>query len=160
VTTPAVTVDPPAGTPANGSASSTLATPGLAGISGIGAPGTVVGWAGTVDPPGVGPLAGIPASGDAISGPTAGLDGVALVSAQISFAADPAPGPGLSQTQGFPEFCPQLVFAPLVSGCHSVLDPMARGGLADTGMPILAGLLGLLLVGTGTLVYRRSRRVT
>ena len=56
--------------------------------------------------------------------------------------------------------CPQLVFEPLVSGCRSVLDPLGQGGLAATGMPILAGLLGLLLIGTGSLVYRRSRRMS
>jgi hypothetical protein len=158
VTTPAVGTGP-AATAVNGSASPAVATPSLAGIGGSGTAATA-GAGAVVDPAAAG-TSGIPAGGEAIVGPSAGLDPPALLSARrASGSADPAAGPGLSQNQGLPAFCPQLVFEPLVSGCRSVLDPLGQGGLAATGMPILAGLLGLLLIGTGSLVYRRSRRMS
>jgi hypothetical protein len=52
-------------------------------------------------------------------------------------------------------FCPQVAFAALITGCPSL--PGSVLGLAPTGKSIFAGLLGLLLVWTGALVYRRFR---
>jgi LPXTG-motif cell wall-anchored protein len=48
------------------------------------------------------------------------------------------------------------VFQPLVTGCQALLNQGTLGGLANTGSPILIALAGLLLIGTGSLVYRRS----
>jgi hypothetical protein len=68
-----------------------------------------------------------------------------------------------SQTpaQSAPMICPQLTFAPLVSGCESVLGPLngpLGEGLAHTGTPIALGLAGLFFIGVGGLLYRRSSR--
>ncbi|HZB97044.1 MAG TPA: hypothetical protein VE219_00445, partial [Candidatus Sulfotelmatobacter sp.] len=57
-----------------------------------------------------------------------------------------------------PSFCPQLVLSPLVAGCQSLLGPIMRRALAPTGMPLLIGLAGLLLVALGWALHRRSRR--
>jgi hypothetical protein len=56
-----------------------------------------------------------------------------------------------------PVFCPQLAFRPLVAGCEALSNPITGGGLADTGLPILIGLTGLLMVGAGWLLHVRSR---
>jgi hypothetical protein len=53
-------------------------------------------------------------------------------------------------------FCPQLAFRPLVAGCETLFNPITGGGLAETGLPILIGLTGLLTVGAGWLLYVRS----
>jgi hypothetical protein len=55
-----------------------------------------------------------------------------------------------------PTFCPQLGFPAAVAGCESLLGPAMDRALAPTGMPILVGLLGLLVMGIGWAIYRRS----
>jgi len=55
-----------------------------------------------------------------------------------------------------PGICSQVVFQPLIAGCSSLLGPITGGGLAHTGTPLEAGLLGLLLVLLGAVMYGRS----
>lgn len=77
-----------------------------------------------------------------------------------------ARGPGADGASGLlgppgldvPVICSQVVFQPLIAGCSSLLGPITGGGLARTGTPIEAGLLGLLLVLLGAVMYRLSAR--
>jgi hypothetical protein len=62
-------------------------------------------------------------------------------------------------SESIPMICPQLAFAPLVSGCESVLGPLngpVGEQLAHTGTPIAIGLAGLFFVALGAVLYRRS----
>jgi hypothetical protein len=73
-------------------------------------------------------------------------------------SAGPGAGSGLVADPGqqAPLVCPQLVFRPLIGGCESLLNPITRQGLASTGLSILLAVSGLLAMGAGWLVYRRS----
>jgi hypothetical protein len=86
-----------------------------------------------------------------------GASGVAAAAGRRDAAASTTPGSStvLAADQPARGFCPQVAFAALITGCPSL--PGSVLGLAPTGKSIFAGLLGLLLVWTGALVYRRFR---
>jgi hypothetical protein len=167
--TPSVSVTTPAGSatvsdPAWGVPPGSVSTPTGAGVS---LPtGALPSWGGStyastaLDPAGIanpGAVAalGILAGGETVGGLSAGLSEAAF-GTSLSASVNPA---SADTGQGTPMVCPELVFAPLIAGCQTLFNP-ANGsvpGLASTGMPILSGLAGLLLIGIGGLVYRRSR---
>jgi LPXTG-motif cell wall-anchored protein len=78
-----------------------------------------------------------------------------------SAGASPAgASPALQDPGPVATICPQLAFTPLITGCQTVLAPLSGpvlSRLAHTGSPILLALAGLLLVGLGAILYRRSR---
>jgi hypothetical protein len=125
----------PAGLPAN--AASGLGT-GTAGTTAAG----VLGFD---------PLA-IAVGGESITGLSPGFEQSGFGSSAAAAGGSAAVAPD----QQLPLACPQLVFQPLVTGCQALLNQGTLGGLANTGSPILIALAGLLLIGTGSLVYRRS----
>jgi hypothetical protein len=101
---------------------------------------------------GIDPL-GLAISGESITGLSSGLE-------QSGFGSSGAGAGGsaaVTPDQQSSLFCPQLAFQPLISGCQAVFEPGTSGGLANTGTPILIALVGWFLIGTGSLVYRRSR---
>ncbi|MDQ6789224.1 MAG: hypothetical protein M3075_00935 [Candidatus Dormibacteraeota bacterium] len=182
--TPSVSVTTPAGSatvsdPAGGVPPGSVSTPTGAGVSlptgalpswggstyastaldpaGIAIPGATSGGAGALSNPGAVAALGIPAGGETVGGLSAGLSEAAF-GTSLSASVNPA---SADTGQGIPMVCPELVFAPLIAGCQTLFNP-ANGsvpGLASTGMPILSGLAGLLLIGIGGLVYRRSRHL-
>jgi hypothetical protein len=86
--------------------------------------------------------------------------GAVAVGAATAHGGQASQGGG-TPLQSAPMICPQLAFAPLVSGCETVLGPLngpVGEKLAHTGTPIVLGLAGLFLVGIGTVLYRRSSR--
>lgn len=109
-------------------------------------------------------------NGSSISGGGAGGRGAAFDSA----AADTPPPPlrgkfnvaadsSVAACQGdcSQSLCPALVPAPLAVGCNTAsrLPALLGLGLASTGLPVLALLLGVLTFATGFVVTRRRRRV-
>jgi hypothetical protein len=183
--TPSVSVTTPAGSatvsdPTGGVPPGSVSTPTSAGVSlptgalpswggstyastaldpaGIAIPGATSGGAGALSNPGAVAALGIPAGGETVGGLSAGLSEAAF-GTSLSASVNPASAASADTGQGTPMVCPELVFAPLIAGCQTLFNP-ANGsvpGLASTGMPILSGLAGLLLIGIGGLVYRRSR---
>jgi hypothetical protein len=133
---------------------STYASPAL-DPAGVAIPGAVSGGASPLSNPGAVAALGIPAGGEAVGGLSAGLSEAAF-GTSLSASVNPA---SADTGQGTPMVCPELVFAPLVAGCQTLFNPVTGRvpGLASTGMPILSGLAGLLLIGIGGLVFRRSR---
>ena len=125
----------PAGLPAN-----------AAGGLGTGTTGTTA--AGVL---GFDPLA-IAVGGESITGLSPGFEQSGFGSSVAAAGGSAAVAPD----QQLPLVCPQLVFQPIVTGCQALLNQGTLGGLANTGTPVLIALAGLLLVGTGSLVYRRS----
>jgi hypothetical protein len=121
--------------------------------AGIATPGATSGGTGTLSNPGAVAALGIPAGGETVGGLSAGLSEAAF-GTSLSASVNPA---SADTGQGTPMVCPELVFAPLIAGCQTLFNPANGTGLASTGMPILSGLAGLLLIGIGGLVYRRSR---
>ncbi|MBJ7598478.1 hypothetical protein, partial [Candidatus Nephthysia bennettiae] len=90
------------------------------------------------------------------AGSTAGTVAVSAATAQGAQASQ-----GRTPPESAPMICPQLAFAPLVSGCEAVLGPLngpVGEKLAHTGTPIALGLAGLFFIGLGTVLYRRSSR--
>jgi LPXTG-motif cell wall-anchored protein len=71
-----------------------------------------------------------------------------------------ATDPSLQGPSPVATVCPQLAFAPMISGCQTVLgplsDPLSR--LAHTGTPVALALAGLIFMVLGALIYRRSKR--
>jgi hypothetical protein len=123
--------------------------------AGIAIPDATSGGTSALSNPGAVAALGIPAGGETVGGLSAGLSEAAF-GTSLSASVNPA---SADTGQGTPMVCPVLVFAPLIAGCQTLFNP-ANGsvpGLASTGMPILSGLAGLLLIGIGSLVYRRSR---
>jgi hypothetical protein len=70
-----------------------------------------------------------------------------------------SPGGGGADQQASSGFCPQLSFSPL-SSCQSLPAPVRAVGLAPSGTPLFVGLLGLLLIAAGVVLYRRPRRAS
>lgn len=66
------------------------------------------------------------------------------------------PGPVRATSQDAPVICSQLVFRPLVAGCQALLGPIGGAGLAPTGVPLLTGLVGVLLILVGGMTSWRS----
>jgi hypothetical protein len=97
------------------------------------------------------------ASGESITGLTAGLEQAGSPSAQGGLSGSGTPGTATDAGQQPSLFCPQLAFRPLIVGCLPISNPITGGGLANTGLPILIGLTGLLTMGAGWLLYVRSR---
>jgi hypothetical protein len=96
------------------------------------------------------------AGGESITGLTAGLEQAGSPSSRSVLTGSGSQGAATDAGQT-PVFCPQLAFQPLVAGCEALSNPITGGGLAETGLPILIGLTGLLVVGAGWLLYVRSR---
>jgi hypothetical protein len=95
------------------------------------------------------------------AGASAGSSGAAVAGSNPTGQASPVS----ASSQPVSTICPQLTFAPLVTGCQSVLGPLngplsgpVGQNLAHTGTPIALGLAGLLLIGLGAVLYRRSGR--
>jgi hypothetical protein len=180
---PSVSVTTPAGSatvsdpPGGGVPPGSVSTPAGAGVSlptgalpswggstyastaldpaGLAIPDATSGGTSALSNPGGVAALGIPAGGETVGGLSAGLSEAAF-GTSLSASVNPA---SADAGQGTPMVCPELVFAPLIVGCQTLFNP-ANGsvpGLASTGMPILSGLAGLLLIGIGSLVYRRSR---
>jgi len=124
-----------------------------AGLAANGAGGLGTGTAGTTAAGVLGfdPLA-IAVGGESITGLSPGFEESGFGSPVAAAGGSAAVPPD----QQLPLVCPQLVFQPLVTGCQALLNQGTLGGLANTGSPILIALAGLLLIGTGSLVYRRS----
>ena len=93
------------------------------------------------------------AGGESITGLTAGLEQAGSPSASGGLIGSGAQG--AAADSGL--FCPELVFRPLVVGCVPLPNPITGGGLANTGLPILIGLTGLLTMAAGWVLYVRSR---
>ncbi|MDQ6744117.1 MAG: hypothetical protein M3Z97_14595, partial [Candidatus Dormibacteraeota bacterium] len=149
-----------AGTPAAAGIGGTPALPsGLAPSSSL--PPGVIGSGAAIDPSSG---AAVTAAGGSTSlgerdyssaGSPATLTAVDGAAAQRSAAQPGTPA------QSAPMICPQLAFAPLVSGCESVLGPLngpVGETLAHTGTPIAIGVAGLFLLGLGGVLYRRSSK--
>jgi len=95
--------------------------------------------------------------GESITGLTAGLEQAGSPSSGGVLTGSGSPGAATDTGPQASVFCPQLAFRPLVAGCEALSNPITSGGLAETGLPILIGLTGLLMVGAGWLLYVRSR---
>jgi hypothetical protein len=168
VTDPSGAGVPPGSAGAPAGASVSLPTGALPGWSsspyassaldpaGVAIPGELVGGASPLSNPGAVAALGIPAGGEAVGSLSAGLSEAAF---GTSLSASVNPGASTDTGQGTPMVCPELVFAPLVAGCETLFNPVTGKvpGLASTGLPILSGLAGLLLIAIGCLLYRRSR---
>jgi hypothetical protein len=101
---------------------------------------------------------GILASGESITGLTAGLQQAGFPSSRAGLnGSGTQQGVAADVGQQGTVFCPQLAFRPLVVGCESLFNPITGEALAKTGLSILIGLTGLLTIGVGWLLYVRSR---
>lgn len=121
--------------------------------SGAAAPDSPAAPPGATNPPGAAPVNQMDATRDSASRSRTGAasrDSGADAGAS-GLASSPA-GPYV------PGICSQVAFQPLIAGCSSLLGRITGGGLAQTGTPVEAGLLGLLLVLLGALMYRLSAR--
>jgi hypothetical protein len=107
---------------------------------------------GPSDTPGAAPKVQMAATGDSAA------------SSRTSAMAGPGDGARGSDLRGIPAglrvpvICSEIVFQPLIAGCSSLLGPITGGGLARTGTPVEAALIGLLLVLVGAVMYRLSGR--
>jgi hypothetical protein len=107
---------------------------------------------GSLDTPGAAPKVQMAATHDSAA------------SSRTSATARPGDGGRGSDLRGIPAeldvpvICSEIVFQPLIAGCSSLLGPITGGGLARTGTPVEAGLIGLLLVLLGAVMYRLSAR--
>ena len=108
-------------------------------------------YPGAGNPPGAAPVIQMDATRDSAARSRTGAAsrGSGADAGASGLASSPA-GPDV------PGICSQVVFQPLIAGCSSLLGPITGGGLAHTGTPVEAGLLGLLLVLLGAVMYRRS----
>jgi LPXTG-motif cell wall-anchored protein len=163
----------PVGAPdAQGSATAQVSTgqlpPGVQGTSGAGGTPELA--------------AGLPTGGVAVSGsiadPSAALavdtaqaryrmgerdyssSGSPASSSGSGGAGTAATDPALQDPSPVATVCPQLAFAPMISGCQLVLGPLSGplSRLAHTGTPIALALAGLVFIVLGAIIFRRSRR--
>jgi hypothetical protein len=74
-------------------------------------------------------------------------------------AGTTATDPSLQGPSPVATVCPQLAFAPMISGCQTVLAPLngPLSRLAHTGTPIALALAGLVFMVLGAIIYRRTR---
>lgn len=159
-------------------ASGAAGASGSAGAGGAGAAGLA---RAVILPASLGPAGGLPTgviSASAAIDPSSGIPwstspasftlgehDYSSAGSRTSLAVDAATGSRAAQAgtpaPSVPMICPQLTFAPLVSGCESVLGPLngpLGEHLAHSGTPIAIGLAGLFLLGVGGILYRRSSR--
>jgi hypothetical protein len=75
----------------------------------------------------------------------------------IAGTAAAATGSAGGQQGAPPAFCPLISLTPL-AGCQALPAPVKSIGLASSGTPVAAAVIGLLLIAAGWLLYRRSRK--
>jgi hypothetical protein len=153
--------------PDQGAAAALAGTPGVPGTSGAGStPGLAAGaQAGSLAVSG---STGDPSASLAVDPAQARFSvgerdysstGSAASTSGSAGAGTTATDPSLQGPSPVATVCPQLAFAPMISGCQTVLAPLngPLSRLAHTGTPIALALAGLVFMVLGAIIYRRTR---